>query len=172
MRLSVAVNSISRFIASLSGPGYLNAHLNLKNRSNEKLSSPVLRVVAIDTSQETENETLEWEPVQLEVGDVVEMRILPEGSGDAPSKRRKSSESPTNLLSQRDLAEEVVTLIANFDKQLVELMKRAKEREPAEEYEKFSLAVANVIHGNGALLYPIFRRHKELIPDEFKGELL
>ena len=114
-------------------PGYLSAHLNLKNRPKEKSSPPVLQVVGIE-ARETENEILEWGSGPLEVGDAVEIRILDEGARDAPLKRKKSSESPKNLLSQRDLAEEVVSIVADFDKRLVELVKKAKEQEPPYHY--------------------------------------
>ena len=76
MRLSVVVNGVSRFTASLPEPGYLNAHLNMRNRPLENDFSTTLRVVGIDTSQETENERLNWETIDLAVGDVVELRIL------------------------------------------------------------------------------------------------
>ena len=172
MRLAVVVNGVSQFIASLPAQGYLNAHLNMQDRPKEELSTPVLRVAGIDTSQETQNEHLEWGPISLAVGDVVQVQVLAEGDGDPPSRRSKSSESPTNLLSRPELAAEVVTLIADFDKRLVDLVNKVKEKESAEESEKFLHAAGHVIHSHGALLYPIFRRHKELIPEELKGELL
>lgn len=172
MRLSVAVNGENRLTASVEGPGYLNAHLNMRNRPTDRDFSKQLQVDATDTSEARENVRMNWEKISLSVGDVVEMRILEDGAGDPPTERKKSSEDPRNLLTQQELAEEVINVIAECDKRLWELAERAQESEPQEEFEKFHRAVGKVIYVHGALLYPIYRRHKKLIPKELEGELL
>lgn len=170
MRLSVAVNGTAPLTASLAGVGYMKAILNMHNIPKEQDFSTKLKVDAIDTSEATENERMNWGTISLSVGDVVELRILEDGPGDPPAEQTKSSQMPTNLLSQCALAKEVVDVVADCDMRLSELLEKARESEPAEEYEKFSRAVRYVIYGHGALLYPIYRRHKELIPNELKGE--
>jgi hypothetical protein len=42
---------------------------------------------------------MKWPQLDLQVGDVVEVRILSEGEGDAPKERKTSSGAPFNLLS-------------------------------------------------------------------------
>lgn len=173
MRLSVSVNGDPRFVASLSGPGYLNAHLNMCDRPKESDRSRELRVVGTDTSQETENVGMEWPTVDLGIGDVVELRILPEGEGDTPAETRRSSESPSNLFSNTDLAKELLQLVADYETRLMALVEKSEKTEPAEEHKKFTKAVGAVLYEHGArLLYPVYRRHKELVPDSLKGELL
>jgi hypothetical protein len=55
----------------------------------------------------------------------------------------------------------------------MELLSKSETSEPTDEQKKISRAVASVVYEHGAqLLYPIFRRHKSLIPEELKGELL
>jgi hypothetical protein len=45
--------------------------------------------------------------------------------------------------------------------------------EPTDEHKKFTAANATLAWELGQnLLYPVYRRHKELIPEELKGELL
>jgi hypothetical protein len=66
----------------------------------------------------------------------------------------------------------VVNIIAECEKRLWELTQTAQESEPSDEFEKFRRAVGKVIYLHGALLYPIYRRHKKLIPKELEGDLL
>ena len=55
----------------------------------------------------------------------------------------------------------------------MELLPKSEKAESGEEHKKFKLAVGAVVYELGQqLLYPVFRRHKELVPEEFKGELL
>lgn len=174
MRLSVAVNGTARLTSSLAGVGYMKAILNMHNIPKDQDFGTKLRVDAIDTSDGTENVRMNWETISLSVGDVVELRLLEDGPGDPPTEQTKSSEEPTNLPTQFELAKEVVNVIGDCDKRLWELMEKAQESEPPDEFEKFRRAVGKVVYLHGALLYPIFRRHKELIPNELKseGELL
>jgi len=45
--------------------------------------------------------------------------------------------------------------------------------EPADEHKKFTTAVGHLFYDFGQhVLCPVYRRHKELVPDELKGELL
>lgn len=150
----------------------MNAHLNMRNRPKDQDFGTELQVDAIDTSEGSENERMNWETINLSVGDVVELRILEDGPGDPPAEQRKSSEDPRNLLTQYELAKEVVDVVADCDRRLWELAEKAQESEPSDEYEKFHRAVGRVIYVHGALLYPIYRRHKGLIPKELEGELL
>src|SRR3989442_10501926 len=79
------------YIASL--PGYLSAHLNMQDRPKENDRSRNVRIQGTETA---ESETIwsKWPTLELSVGDVVELRILPDhGEGDAPIEVRKSSES-------------------------------------------------------------------------------
>lgn len=171
MRLSLAVNGTTRSVASLKGPGFLNAHVYLADRPKEGERSNVAKIHASHTL-ETETISMHWPAVELQVGDTVEVRILPEGDGDAPSEARKLSESPSNLLSDSGLAKELVGIVSDFEKRLAEFLEKTKTAESPEEHRKVKLAIGHVLAEAGEqLLFPVLRRHKELIPDEFKGEL-
>lgn len=172
MRLSVALNGKKRLTASVEGPGYLNAHLNMRNLPKDQDFDKQLQVDGIDTSENRENVRMKWEKISLSEGDVIEMRILGDGAGDPPAQQTTSSEDPRDLLTQYELAEEVVNVIAECEKRLWELTERAQESEPNDEFENFRRAVGKVIYVHGALLYPIYRRHKQLIPKELEGGLL
>jgi hypothetical protein len=173
MRLSVYVNGIARSVASLPGPGYLDAHLNMHDRPKDNDRSRKLRIVGHDTSSETENVRLEWTTIDLDIGDVVELQILPEGEGDTPSEIRRSSESDSNLFSNPDLAKELLHLVGDYETRLMNLVEKSKTTESDEEHKKLIKAVGAVLYEHGAqLLYPVYRRHKELVPESLKGELL
>src|SRR6266850_1623718 len=172
MRLSLSVNGSSRFVASLPGPGYLNAHLNMHNRPKENDRSTQVQLVATDTA-ETETVHLEWPEVQLKVGDLVQLEILPDGEGDPPSEVRRSSEAPSNLLTNTKLAKELLDIVLKFEARLMKLLSQSEKAEPADEHKKFKWAVGAILWELGVhLLYPVYRRHKDLIPDDLKGELL
>jgi hypothetical protein len=172
MRLSLAVNGKTHSIASLKGPGFVNAHVNLADRPKEGERSNMARIHASHTL-ETETISMDWPTVELQVGDTVEVGILPEGDGDPPSESRKLSESPSNLLSDGGLAKELLGIVSGFEKRLAEFLEKTQKAESPEEHRKVKLAAGHVLAEVGEqLLFPVLRRHKELIPDEFKGELL
>jgi hypothetical protein len=172
MRLSLAVNGTQRTVAAVSGSGFLNVHLNLHDRPQENDHSKVVRVVGTQTL-ETETIGFEWPTVKLNTGDRIEIRLLGDGEGDAPSEIRRSSESPRNLFSRRDLAEQLLALVSEFDSQLVQLVDKSEQMQTEEEHRRFTSAVGRVSYEVGAsFLYPIYRRHPQLIPEDLKGELL
>ncbi len=172
MRISLTVNGMQRTIAAVSGPGYLNVHVNLHDRPKENDYSKVVRVVGTETL-ETETVSLEWLTVELSTGDSIEIRLLEDGDSDAPSEIRRSSESPRNLFSRPDLAQQLITLVSEFDSRLMELVDKSEQTQSAEEHKRFTTAVGRVSYEVGeSFLYPIYRRHPEFIPEDFKGELL
>ena len=172
MRLSLAINGAHRVTASVSGPGYLNVHLNMRDRPKDNDYAKRVRIDGTQTL-ETESVRLNWPAFDLQTGDILEFRLLEEGEGDAPSGIKKSTESPSNLFSSIDLAKELLQLVSDFDARLMELVEKSEKSEPADEHKKFCDAVGMVSYIEGEkFLYPIYRRHKELIPENLKGELL
>jgi hypothetical protein len=172
MRLSLKVNGSPRVVAAVNGPGYLSAHLNLCERPKDNDYSKVVRIVGFQTL-ETETVRFNWPEFDLQVGDTAELRLLADGEGDEPIAVRRSSESPQNLPSNRELASDVLSVVSAFESRLMEMVDKSKNTESADEHKRFTLAVGHVLAQLGeSLLSPIYRRHKELVPDELKGELL
>jgi hypothetical protein len=172
MRLSLKVNGSPRVVAAVDGPGYLSAHLNLCERPKNSDLSKTIRLVGIRTL-ETETVRFEWTQFGLQVGDTAELSLLNDGTGDPPSTIRRSSESPQNLFSHPELARDVLSVVSDFESRLMQMLDKSKTIESAEEHKRFALAVVNVVAQLGdSLLSPIYRRHRELVPDELKGELL
>jgi hypothetical protein len=172
MRLSMAVNGGNPIVASLPHPGYLSAHLNMSDRPKDNEHKKTIRLAGNET-RETETVHLKWPSIELEVGDVVELRVLPEGEGNEPSEARTSSKSPYNLFSNAELAKELLQVVSEFEQRLSKLVEKSEEVEPADEQKKFTLAWASIVWELGqTLLHPVYRRHKELIPEALKNELL
>jgi hypothetical protein len=172
MRLSLSVNGAHPLVAAVSGPGYLSAHLNIRNRPKENDHAAKVGMRGTETA-ETETISLTWPTVDLNVGDAVELRILPDGEGDAPVEASRSSESPSNLFSNSDLAKELLQIVSDFEDRLWELVSKSEKVEPSDEHKKLTKAVGAVAYEIGErLLSPVYRRHKVLIPEAFKGELL
>jgi len=172
MRLSMAVNGGNPIVASLPRAGYLSAHVNLSDRPQDNEHKQTARIAGFET-HETETVQLKWPVVDLEIGDVVELRVLPDGEGTDPSEVRKSSESPFNLFSSAELAKELVQAVSEFEGRLGEITEKSKKSETPDEHKKLTRACGSVIWELGQnLLYPVYRRHKELIPEELKNEIL
>lgn len=168
----MTVNGGSSVVASLPRPGYLGAHLNLSDRPEENERERTMRIAGIEAG-ETNTIHLKWPSVDLEIGDVVELRVLPDGEGNEPSEVRKSSESPHNLFSRPELARELLQAVAEFEGRLHEIAEKSKELEPADEYKKVTRALGGLAWELGQnLLYPIYRRHNELVPPELKNKIL
>lgn len=171
MRLSLKVNGSPRVVAAVNGPGYLSAHLNLCERPKVNDYSKTVRIVGIQTL-EVETVRLEWPEFDLQVGDTAELSLLNDGAGDPPSALRRSSESPQNLFSNPELAREVLSVVSDFESRLTQMLDKSRAIESAEEHKRFALAVGYVVAQLGdSLLSPIYRRHKELLPDGLKGKL-
>ena len=64
MRLSLTVNGTSRTIASLQGPGFLNAHVNMSDRTKESERSNKVRIQGSHTA-ETETTSVKWPAVDF-----------------------------------------------------------------------------------------------------------
>ena len=173
MRIEAFVNGTKQFLASLNGAGYLSAHLNLADRPKDQSQRRILRVEGFDTNSPTETISLKWPVVELFVGDVVELRLLEDGGGDPPIEQASGSELPSNLFASQALADELLSTCRKFESQLIELLRKSEQSEPAGEHGKFELAVGHVVANLGdRFLYPVYRRHPDLVPDELKGELL
>ncbi len=129
MRLSLSVNGAVPIIASLSGAGYLSAHLNMSDRPKENEHSKNVRISGTET-RETENVRLKWPTIDLETGDIVELRILPDGEGDVPSEVRKSSESPYNLFASAELARDLLEAVSEFEGLLASYVANRRKQNP------------------------------------------
>ena len=172
MRLALKINGTPRVIAALKSPGYLSAHLNVHDRATKNDYSKKIRIVGIQTL-ETESVRFDWPELDIQVGDTVELQLQDSSDGDPPVATHASSQSPDNLFSHPALAKELVEVVSGFEERLMQLIEKSKKTESAEENKRFAKAVGRVVTGLGeCFLDPVYRRHKELIPDELKGELL
>jgi len=170
MRIEASVNGKVVCTAGLSGSGYLSAHLNTEvSRANPK---DALRIVGIET-HDTESVHLQWPAAPVSEGDVITLKLLPDGSSSEPSSRTLSSKAPSNLLTDTSLASRVLAACATFEVALAELFAASQLAEPPSEHAKFQRAYGEVLADLGdRLLYPIYRNHPSLVPPELKGELL
>ena len=151
----MAVNGGNPIVASLPHAGYLSAHVNMSDRPKDNERSKTVRLAGIET-RETETIHLKWPSTELNVGDVVELRVLPDGEGSEPSEVRSSSKSPYNLFSNAELAKELLQAVSEFEGRLSKLLEKSKELEPADEHKKFTLACGSIVWELGQnLLYPV-----------------
>ena len=170
MRIEALVNGEHLCTAGLSVSGYLSAHLNVSERPDATTSRRVLRVVGIETN-ETESVHIEWPVATLVQGDSVTLRLLPDGETTAPISRQASSEAASNLLCSVTLAQEVLAACERFETELFAILAKVRSDEPAAEHQKFQRSVGHVAADLGErLLYPIYRNHPLLVPEQLRGE--
>lgn len=116
---------------------------------------------------------MDWPSIPLHAGDVVELKLLPQGEGDPPSETRRTSEDPRNLFARAENAAELVKIVSDFEARLMDLVSRFEQTEPPDEFAKLRRAVGSVVWELGvSFLSPVYRRHTHLMPDEMKSELL
>jgi len=61
----------------------------------------------------------------------------------------------------------------DFDDRIMQLVSKSKETEPADEHKELTRSVCAVAYEMGHRLQsPVYRRHKDLVPEFLKGELL
>jgi hypothetical protein len=144
----------------------------MQDHPQESDRSTKIRLVGTETGElETVRST--WPTFDLNIGDTVELRILAEGQGDAPTEVSRSSESSSNLFSNAPLAKELLKIVSDFEDRLGELISKSEKTESADEHKKFTWAAGHIAYELGEkFLNPVYRRHKELVPDPLKGEIL
>jgi hypothetical protein len=173
MRIAATLNGAPQYVASLTGAGYLSAHLNLSDKPKEQKRDGCLRVEGHDTNTESQTVSMSWPELDVNEGDVIQLTVLEDGPSDPPAKKRSTADSPGNLLSNEALAQNVLALCAEFEAKLFALLEKAQALEPADEHRKFKRAVGQIALDLGEhLLSPIYRRHSKLIPQDVRGELL
>ena len=108
----------------------------------------------------------------MKEGDVVTLRLLGDGPSTLPAKRTTTSDHPANLFADPGLAAEVLAACKEFESRLGAILERSKTLEPAEDHAKFLRAFAHLASELGdRLLYPIYRRHSALVPDDLRGDM-
>ena len=163
MRLSLAVNGQQKACASLTTKGWLSAHVSL---SHEVESSPDDRVWlnAIDTSEEPNTTHSSWGGIPLVLGDKVEIEILADGESDAPSEVSRTTDNPNNLFSNSAQARQLLDSVKTCDMVLQDILDRAKDVEPEDEFKKLALAVGSIlVELDRQLISPTLRRHTDLL---------
>ena len=167
MRIEALLNTDSCCTAGIVTRGYVSAHLNHSKTSG----AASITLVAIE-AHETESVHLEWPVVALKEGDVVTLRLLADGPSTEPAKRSTTSDHPENLFADPSLAEQVLDACKEFENRLGAVLDRSKALEPPEDHAKFLRAVGYLASELGdRLLYPIYRRHSALVPDELRGDI-
>jgi hypothetical protein len=172
MRIAIKLNGTAQYMASLPGAGHLGVHLNLHNRAVDGAKSGAVRAEGYDRKSPNETVSMQWEELKLGTGDLVELQILEDGPGDPPQVSRSTTEEPTNLFSDANLAKEVIAIVAAFEEQLLGLLEKSESVQPTDEHKKFKRAVGHVFADFGEhLLTPVYRRHPDLLPPAWEGEM-
>jgi hypothetical protein len=90
-----------------------------------------------------------------------------------PTGTIESQFKPTYKSLGGELANELVEIVSDFERRLNGFLAKSEQSESAEEHHKFKLAMGAVLYELGEqFLFPVFRRHKELISEALKGRLL
>ena len=172
MRIQALLNDQPAGTAGLATGGFVSAHLNTEVRSTEPGVRNVLRLVGIETHP-TESVHIDWPVVNVKEGDVVTLKLLPDGPCTEPAQVMRSSEAPSNLFTNTALASRVLAVCSAFEKQLAGLLAEAVSLEPPTEAAKIQPAHVEIAASLGEhLIYPVYRNHASLIPPGLQGEVL
>jgi hypothetical protein len=98
-------------------------------------------------------------------GRTFELQVLAEEPEDIAEDANSADEPVTHLLTDKELARELLRVVKVFESRLAQLVRRAENREPPEELATFKRAAGQAFSDLGErLLFPLYRRHKELTP--------
>ena len=167
MRLSLSINDRPAITGSLTTTSWLGAHVSLSLGDADSFEqSNRAWIAATDTSEEPNSTHSDWEAGPIAVGDTIEIKILPDGKTDSPTKVMRTSESPRNLFSDIDQARSLLAAIKTCDTTLKEVMHRAHAVEPPDEFEKVRSAVwSALLEMDRQLTSPTLRRYPELLAE-------
>jgi hypothetical protein len=163
MRLSLAVNGEQKAFASLTTTGWLGAHISLSRGVDSEQNDRVW-LNSMDISDEPNTTHSMWGGTPLVVGDTVQIEVLPDGDSDSPEEVSRTSENPNNLFSDNQQARQLFTSLQTCDSVLAEVLERAKDVEPEDEFRKLTLAVGSIlVELDRQLISPTLRRHPDLL---------
>jgi len=164
MRLSLAVNDRPIARASLIAKGWLGAHVSLSQGVEPEESANRVWLNSMDTTDDPNTEHSMWDAVGLNIGDRIEIEVLPDGESDPPNSVSRTSDNPNNLFSDVEQARLLFAAIKSCDTALLEVVERARGAEPDDEFRRVALAVGSVITEiDRQLISPTLRRHPELL---------
>ncbi len=164
MRLSVSVNDGPVIRASLVADGWLGAHVSLSQGMKSEEPTNRVWLCSTDTSDEPNSQHSTWDAVALNVGDKVQIEVLPDGESDPPSGFIRTSDSPTNLFSDVEQARLLLAAIKTCDAALSDVADRARGAEPDDEFRKIARAIGSVlVEIDQQLISPTLSRHPELL---------
>jgi len=171
MRLKLSLNGNKKYTAAIEGYGYIGTHLNIKHEREKELKSSVF-ISGHDTNHLPTVEHHEWPHEAVRIGDKVEIEVLDDaGESDSPIKSFSSSEDKYTLFENQSLANALKELVLDYEKKLFALLQNVQDSESQNEIKKFKRAMGMVLMANAEnLLWPIYRKHHELIPDEMRNE--
>ena len=92
------------------------------------------------------------------------IEVLADGDSDPPSEVSCTTENPSNLFSDEEQARRLFSSIQTCDTALSEVLGRAKDVEPEDEFRKLALAVGSILAElDRQLISPTLRRHPDLL---------
>jgi hypothetical protein len=164
MRLALAVNDRPIARASLVTKGWLGAHVSLSQGvESDELTNRVW-LNSMDTSDDPNTEHSTWDAVGLNVGDRIEIEVLPDEESDPPNSVSRTLDNPNNLFSDVEQARLLLAAIKTCDTALWEVAEQARGAEPEDEFRRLSLAIGSVLTEiDRQLISPTLRRHPELL---------
>lgn len=147
----------------MTNKGWLSAHVSLSHKV-EPSSNDRVWLNAIDTSDEPNTTHSSWGGFPLVLGDKIQIEVLADGESDAPREVSRTTDNPNNLFSNDAQARQLLDSVKTCDKALQEILDRAKDIEPEDEFKKLVLAVGSVlVEIDRQLISPTLRRHPDLL---------
>lgn len=175
MKLKISINGKKEIITCIDGYGHLGAHLNIYKHRKETKPSSVF-VSGHDTNEETVTKHYNWAERELKTGDKVEIEILTDSdveASDEPDTTYLSSDEKYTLLENANLAKELKSMILDFEKNLFNMLDNVNDCESEDELKKYKRSLGKILMSNAEnILYPLYRKHTDLIPDELRGKSL
>jgi hypothetical protein len=169
MKIRVTVNENYFVTSEVIGKGHLGAHINLDDKSGSGQPKAYIHVGGYETNDPEETRYFEWPSMVLDEGATLKIEIMPNAQADYPSKTRSSLKDKTVITATAEQAERILKVAYNCNELLNELLCELKNELSESDYKKLAYGVGSIINEVfSSVAEPIYRKHPNKRPDEFK----
>ena len=169
MKIRITINNKYLATTEVVGKGHLGAHINLDDKEGTDNPEMDISLGGYDTNDKKETKYLKWHGSELQAGDNITIEIMPEAQSDAPSEVRSSLTDKKTISTSEEQAEKILKAAYSCNEILNELLLELKNELQDSEYKKIVFGVGGVINEVfSSIAEPIYRKHPDKLPEEFK----
>ena len=171
MKIRISINGTKHLIAQVTGKGHLGTHINLDDKKGTGIPQVDIITSGWDTNESTVTKYSDWPRKELFVGDQMLINILSDDSNqrDEPERWSLSSDEGRTMIESPEIADHILNIAYNYNRELNQLLIDLKDKLAETDLKQLKRAVGYLLVENSErLIYPIYRKHPDKVPEEMK----